>query len=403
MQETAAFLAALLRRAHDIVTVVDEHGTVRYVNDAPAEILGTRPEDALGEQAIGFVHPDDAAHALERRAWLLAHPGESSTTVLRVRCADGWRHVETTGVNLLDDPVVCGLLYVSRDVEDRFREQQERSRSILGHRVVAQLGLRALGSPDLDAFLGEVMEHAGELLGASAVRLRDLPGREDRELLRPDEPEGSGPPQQVPLVGPTGRLGVLTVVPGGRGFGDLDRALLNGVANVLTSALIRAEREQQALLAALHDGLTGLATRPLLYERLSRALSHPRKDCALLMVDLDGFKAVNDSLGHAAGDEVLAELGRRLQTCVRPTDIVARYGGDEFVVLCEEAVSPQVVADVAERVRRACSEPFALSSGEEVRLTGSIGTAWSSDALSTPDALVAAADDAMYCAKQGSR
>jgi diguanylate cyclase (GGDEF)-like protein len=118
------------------------------------------------------------------------------------------------------------------------------------------------------------------------------------------------------------------------------------------------------------------------------------------MVDLDGFKDVNDAYGHAVGDDVLRLLGPRLLACVRPTDMVARLGGDEFVILCEDAGDREVVEQMAARVREACSEPFGVTAGRRVRLSGSVGTAWSSEQVRTPAALLAAADLAMYVAKR---
>jgi diguanylate cyclase (GGDEF)-like protein/PAS domain S-box-containing protein len=399
-QETGRFHEALLRYARDIVTVVDEDGTVRYVNEAPAHLLGPHRSPAEGTPAMSYVHPDDLPAAVARRDWLLAEPGRSGTTVVRVRSEGGWRHLESTGVNLLHDPDVHGVLYVSRDVEERTQERAELHRAIAGQRLLAGLATQALVRSDVDALLYDALRQVAELLCAPSVTLSEPIARGDLRLrlhVANDAPAGEAEVLRATL----GDGSVLTAAPRPTPYAPSDSELLHGVAEVLTAARRRAESEAGAVTRAVHDALTGLATRPLLDDRLERALTRPGTRCALLLLDLDGFKEVNDSYGHAAGDDVLRALGPRLLAAVRPTDTVARYGGDEFVVLCEEVDEPAAVERIAQRVRRACSQPFALAGGGQVELSGSVGIGWSSDDVHTPLALMSAADAAMYRAKRG--
>ena len=155
----------------------------------------------------------------------------------------------------------------------------------------------------------------------------------------------------VPLEGPGGsarraRAQATTA----QAFSPVDVQFLQGVANVLAGALVRDRRERRAVDQALHCPLTGLPTRTLFDDRFEHALERVRRgtgQVALLMVDLDRFKHVNDVWGHLAGDEVLRVLDRRLVECARTSDTVARFGGDEFVVLCEDEVTHVGVARVA--------------------------------------------------------
>ena len=162
----------------------------------------------------------------------------------------------------------------------------------------------------------------------------------------------------------------------------------------------RKNLESALTQQALHDPLTGLPNRLLLLDRLEHALARvPRAGgrTAVLFVDLDRFKAVNDGAGHAAGDEVLRVIAARLRTSVRAHDTVARYGGDEFVVIGEDLRWPQEAALIAERLLVACAVPVRVPSGD-IRLSASVGgTVAVGD--EAPDDLLRNADAAMYQAK----
>jgi diguanylate cyclase (GGDEF)-like protein/PAS domain S-box-containing protein len=156
-----------------------------------------------------------------------------------------------------------------------------------------------------------------------------------------------------------------------------------------------------------HDALTGLPNRVLYLDRLEMAFHRSRRDpefgFALLFVDLDRFKSVNDSLGHSAGDELLLELSKRLLGCVRVVDTVARLGGDEFTVLLEGSREPDGPARVATRMLEALKPPFVLRSGHEVFSSASIGIVTSSPNYKHPEELLRDADTAMYEAKAAGR
>jgi diguanylate cyclase (GGDEF)-like protein len=203
----------------------------------------------------------------------------------------------------------------------------------------------------------------------------------------------------IELPGLHGSIGTLRLAGRDTEYTDLHRDIVRGVANVVAGAILRTERERHERDLALHDERTGLATRPLLRERLERALLRTGTRCAVLMIDLDGFKAVNDEHGHAVGDVVLRVAAERLHRCVRPTDTVARYGGDEFVVLAEDA-SGTVVAQSADRVRASCARPFDIDEGLRVQVSASIGVGWSDAEHRDPAALLDAADAAMYADKR---
>ena len=175
---------------------------------------------------------------------------------------------------------------------------------------------------------------------------------------------------------------------------------VNGI--VVTAHDVTAQRQLEGQLThqAFHDPLTGLANRALFTDRVTHALDRAHRSgeqLAVLFVDLDDFKTVNDSLGHAAGDEVLVGVSERLEGCLRGGDTCARLGGDEFGVLLEGVRPPEQAADVADRIAEALSQPFEMA-GKEVYARASIGVALGSTATN-PSELLRNADVAMYRAK----
>lgn len=160
--------------------------------------------------------------------------------------------------------------------------------------------------------------------------------------------------------------------------------------------------QEQILHDALHDAMTGLPNRVLFMDRLTQAITRrirrPNSLFAVLFLDVDRFKVINDSLGHLAGDQLLIGIGQRLTTCTRAEDTIARLGGDEFAILLEELTNPAQAIEVAERVLVALSRPFLLE-GHEVFTSASIGIAFPSEESKTAEDLLRDADTAMYRAK----
>jgi diguanylate cyclase (GGDEF)-like protein len=187
-------------------------------------------------------------------------------------------------------------------------------------------------------------------------------------------------------------------------FGSEELHKLDQLASMVGLAIERCEQAEQMAHQASHDGLTGLANRALFMERLEEALQHVgrrRSSLALLFIDLDRFKLVNDRSNHAAGDSVLNEMADRLTTMTRGVDVVARFGGDEFVAFAEVDTEGDAV-EMAERIRAGLGAPVAVG---EVHLvvTASIGVVVTSKAGASPADLLRDADNAMYEAKRHGR
>ncbi len=191
-------------------------------------------------------------------------------------------------------------------------------------------------------------------------------------------------PAPVPVVGPR------------------EVALLAQEFNSMIDA--RLGYEAQLSERALHDDLTRLPNRALLHDRLERAIRalQPGEAVGVLFLDLDRFKLVNDSLGHPVGDALLQSVAARLRCAVRPQDTLARFGGDEFVVVCEDVGDASGAVEIARGLETALEAPFAVATSE-VTVSATIGIALTTDAHANPDELVREADIAMYQAKSSAR
>jgi diguanylate cyclase (GGDEF)-like protein len=191
----------------------------------------------------------------------------------------------------------------------------------------------------------------------------------------------------------------------------VDRSVVAMIASAGTTAAVLArfvfvvrerDRARQDLIhVASHDPLTGLANRRLFMERLDRASEKAGHNAALIFIDLDGLKTVNDRHGHDVGDLVLIEVGRRMKTCAPPQSVAARLGGDEFAILLDDpasAASPQAVADKLLSSMR--DDPLSLADGTPLGITASVGVVLFAGGMANAEQFLKDADNAMYEAKR---
>ncbi len=210
----------------------------------------------------------------------------------------------------------------------------------------------------------------------------------------------------VRIEGPVEPWGVLRVFSSRpHVFTESDVNFVVSIANILADAIERQDAEDAMQHRALHDPLTSLPNRVLFTDRLEQALERVRRHrgslAAILFIDVDHFKQVNDTLGHQAGDELLIGVASRLREAVRPTDTVARFGGDEFGLLLDEITSERFAIATAERIAASFARPFVLDAGSQF-VTASIGIALA-NGHQDAHALLRDADAAMYRAKQRGR
>lgn len=409
LRRTEARTHTLLRDADDLVALVAPDGTITYLSPAADQVLGGQGADYVGTALASLVHPDD----VDRVEAALASPatGAPTTVEFRARRRDSrWLLLEATVHDHRDDPALEGLVLSCRDVSDRhhaeaeLREAHERFRAAFEH---APIGM-ALISVDgrflranraLARMLGRAED---EVAGASALGLTHpedhaAVGHAARRALAGD---ASVRVEQrfIHLDGlPVWAAVTLSPVRDREGS---PRYLVAQVEDMTEQRASGARLAHQAI----HDPLTGLPNRERFVEQLQDALRHQggRGRPAVLFIDLDHFQVVNDSLGHAAGDRLLVAVADRLRAAIRPTDILARFTGDEFTILCDAVADEATAVKLADRVSDAIAKPVTLVEGE-VYVTASVGIALATGELETAERLLRNADAAMHRAKDQGR
>ena len=211
----------------------------------------------------------------------------------------------------------------------------------------------------------------------------------------------------VPLIESGQTIGALVIqsYSGDVRYSSADTELLQFVSSQVASAIVRKGDADRISYLALHDALTGLPNRTLLHDRGLQAIATAKRHStkfAWLCLDLDKFKPINDSFGHAIGDLVLAQVSAHMQACLRESDTLARIGGDEFILLLEAVEDIDAAQVVAEKIRKSLSQPFFID-GHTLHISVSIGIAMFPDHGDNELELFKAADAALYAAKGGGR
>jgi len=294
----------------------------------------------------------------------------------------------------------------ARIASEKTRAEEELQRSHATLHAVVNGSPDAVWVKDLGGAYLLANQACADQLGMNSG---SLIGRRDAELLPPDVAERHVASDREAVQGHAVRYEDSQPPDGSRRTFLVSKGLVRdehgepfGILGIARDISDRKAVEERLAHQATHDALTGLPNRAAFLDRLSRELTRtvrqPRHQLAVLFLDVDQFKDVNDRLGHAAGDEVLGRLAELLPQWVRPGDSVARFGGDEFTILLQEVDGVAQAVQVAERVLRGLQMPLPTSHGD-IRVAVSIGVALSASSGPLPEDLIRAADTAMYRAK----
>jgi diguanylate cyclase (GGDEF)-like protein/PAS domain S-box-containing protein len=387
---------------------IDETSSAIYMSPQAEEMLGYSIEEWLQDPElwIKILHPEDKEGVLAE-AWRTNETGDPFRMEYRLISKSGnvvWVRDEAVLVKgEVDGPSVWqGVLYdvtERREAEERYRTLVERMPAITYIEEVADTQSTLYMSPQIEDLLGYPQQ---EWLG-DLDHWKQHIHPEDRERVLAEDAHSNltGDPfkTEYRLLHRDGGVvwvhdeAVLVERVAGRGW------VWEGV---ITDVTERKALEEQLEHRAFHDPLTGLSNRLLFMERLGHALVRTQRRrgrlVAVLFMDLDDFKVVNDSLGHETGDRLLVAVSERLKGCLRPEDTLARFGGDEFVVLLEDVEGRDKAVRVAERIIDELKNRFVLE-GRELYARASIGIALGEDGTKDPEGLLRDADTAMYRAK----
>ncbi len=401
-------LTALVEQSTDLVTVIDQNNEVTFVSPNAARLLDVAPGAMADSHPSSLVHIADAGE-LKRLVEQPTKPHESShATELRLRAASGeYRWFDATARDFTDDPEVAGIVVTARDVNDERAAKLGLKRSEQWFRGLVQHSSDVIAVLDEAGIFTYASPAAEDLFGLRPEMLR---GRSFLELLPTDDLESLGrarrsihskPPGvrnlELVLERPDQTLRTTEVT-----ITDLrDDPSVSGLVLNIRDVTERKKLEEDLRHQVLHDDLTGLGSRVQFTNQLGEALGpkrSPGSKVAALFIDLDAFKNINDSLGHAAGDQVLVEISSRLLGGLRLQDRAARFGGDEFAVLLTDIYGISDVTGIADRIVEELSRPVTLM-GKEVQLGVSVGIAIDDGHSQSPEDLLRSADVAMYEAK----
>lgn len=393
----AAMVAKLLPFLEESVMVVREGWEVVANLTSPAGMTG-RPKQ-VGDHAMTYLHPDDALRLFEAGSEAFrTEPGWSGATAARMQLPDGsFQRYDIAIHNCLDDPVVRGMVVCTRPWTGTIGPLIPEMEPAIGAALLVEhlpIGVAVLSPQGQPLFANEIAAdlfdtdvttlcagplvdavHSADRMLVSAAIAR-LARRAGRQAFTLSEPHGD-------------RLLELSFVSrAGRGGLEVQLVVLT-----VSDATHRHEREQQLEHRANHDLLTGLANRAWLLDHLHERLK-AGEDVVVAFVDLDRFKAVNDRLGHVAGDTVLAAVAEGLESCLHPDECVARVGGDEFVVVAP-AMEADGRADLSQRIHLAVAT-VPVARRERVGVSVGLATSTTDD---QPWDLLRRADTAMYAQK----
>jgi diguanylate cyclase (GGDEF)-like protein/PAS domain S-box-containing protein len=421
----------------DAICVVDDEGRYIFVSAAYERIFGYAPNEVVGRRMIELVHPDDRDMTLQTVAAIMAGQPQphfqnryvrKDGKVVHIMWSARWSALDGVRIAVARDitelkraELMTAALHAISEAahaSDNLPALFEQIHQIIGTLLPATNFFVALYDPECEQvsfpyFVDERDEPPAPQGLDSGTLAAEVIRTGQAMLLTPSSPADDSLPVHgsdalhwlgVPLISRDGTMGALVVQSYSEAtrYTVADKELLQFVSTQVASAIERKQAEARLHHIARHDPLTDLANRDLFYQQFDAALDKARRFggfVALLYIDLDNFKQVNDRFGHHAGDLLLCEVAQRIRQGLREADVVGRVGGDEFVVLLNDLHTPSDSMAIAEKLRAALNEPFSLPD-QQLQISTSIGIATFPHHGDEARQLTRAADYAMYHVKQ---
>jgi len=404
----------LADQSADIIAIINREGVILYENPAVTKLLGFLPEERIGHLAFQNVHPEDVplVQGEYERLFGADQPSVAKAEV-RVRHKNGeWRIFEAVASNMVNNRVVESIIINLRDITERKKSEEDLRLSEEKYRAILEGMQEGYFEVDLAGHLTFFNDPLCELIGYSREETQGLSykmftkGETAHKVFQAFN--------KVYTTGqPTREIDwLITRKDGEERYIETSVTLRKdsagnaiGFKGVIRDITERKRMHQQLNYLATHDALTGLPNRMLFMDRLGMAIAQCKRNknkLAVMMLDLDHFKDVNDQMGHLVGDRLLKEIGSRLAGILRHNDTVARLGGDEFVILLSGLDRSEYAAGVAKVILKSFRKPFVFED-QEIVSNASIGIALFPDDGGDEESLLRKSDMAMYAVKTCGR
>ncbi len=412
LDKSRQLFASFMENSPAMAFIKDLSGRYIFCNPAFGECLGLPAQQIIGRDDMA-IWPEDVARMIREYDVFVQREGQPLLVNEQVHPRDGGpvRHLQVSKFPLMQKGSITAVAGIALDLTRQVRTELALQQSEDRHRIVAEYthgmecwispsGEMIYVSPSCERITGYPREHF----------LADRNGLEN--LVHPDDVEAWRQFHSQSLDDESLDYRIRHKNGSQRWVNEVKRDVMGGnggslgVRISLRDITDRKKMELQLRHLALHDPLTGLANRTLCLDRIRQAVERSRRrkphSFSIIFLDLDRFKVLNDSLGHAFGDQVLIAVSELLRGSIRSLDTVSRFGGDEFVILLEELSSPREAIQAVQRIREVLRQPFSLE-GHEVQLTASMGLTLGMQGAESPEDLLRNANVAMHQAKKAGR